>query len=158
MNISDLITKIQKNKKRYRYLLLLLFLGMLLMLLPSPADETQYIDNQFDDSMRYSIEVEEKRLEQLLSEIDGVGRCKVLLSVHTGAEKILAEDNGETVVLSESGKQSTVTVQTRYPTFQGAVIVSGGCKNASVRYNILSSVMAYTGLSVDRITICPIKE
>ena len=101
---------------------------------------------------------EEQRLEEILSAINGVGKCRVLLSVHNGGELILAEDEGETVVLSNGGTQSTVTVQTQYPAFQGAVVVAGGCENTSVRYDILSSVMAYTGLSVDRITICPMKN
>lgn len=116
-------------------------------------------NNKLDVSViNYSVEKEEQRLEDILSAINGVGKCEVLLSVHNGEEIILAENDGETVILSDSGKQSTVTVQTRYPMIQGAIIVAGGCDNASVRYDILSSVMSYTGLTVDRITICPIKQ
>ena len=145
-------------KQKYKYLFLALCFGVLLMLFPAKvtSEDITVIDNE--NGQNYSIEREEKRLEELLSAIEGVGECKVLLSVHNGAEKILARDEGETVVISESGRQSTVTVQTRYPEFQGAVIVCKGCDIASVRYDILASVMAYTGLSNDRISICPINE
>ena len=145
------------DKKRVLYLTVFLCCGILLMLLPKGSEE-DLLTQTVKSASEFSIEKEEQRLEEILSSINGVGKCKVLLSVHNGEELVLAEDEGETVVLSESGKQSTVTVQTRYPAFQGAVIVSGGCDDPSVRYDILSSVMAYTGLEVDRITICPIKN
>ena len=158
MITADWGTKFKNNKKRYTYLVIAILFGVLLMLFPNSTNQTVHKEGQSAETAPYSIEMEEKRLEAILSEINGVGKCKVLLSIHTDAERILAEDNGETVVISEGGKQETVTVQTRYPTFQGAVIVSGGCNDASVRYDILSSVMAYTGLRADRITICPIKN
>lgn len=155
MKHINILSKIKDEKKRYLYLFLFLACGVLLMLFPASTNTDSSVQ---DTAQSYSIESEEKRLEDILSSIDGVERCKVLLSVQNGAESILAEDNGETVVLSNSGQQSTVTVQTRYPVFQGAIIVSGGCDDASVRFDILSSVMAYTGLGTDRISICPIKD
>lgn len=158
MKLHQISSKLILDKKRYPYLVLFFICGVLLMVFPNKSDAQNQSEIKESTSTAYSIEKEEKRLETILSSIDGVEKCKVLLSVHNGAEAILAEDEGETVVLSSSGQQSTVTIQTRYPEFQGAVIVAGGCNDSSVRYDILSSVMAYTGLGADRITICPIKE
>lgn len=156
MNIHRYISKPRIEK--YGYLILFLLLGVLLMVLPKNSVQDLSTDIKSEEAFDYSIVNEEKRLEDILSQINGVGKCKVLLSVHTGAERVLAEDEGETVIVSEGNKQEAVTVQTRYPTFQGAVIVCGGSADTNIRYDILSSVMAYTGLTVDRITICPIKE
>ena len=158
MSLNNLLNRFKSGNRRYAYLLLFLGFGVLLMTFSSEGTPVQSERINTDETTIYSIENEEKRLEEILSKVKGVGECDVLLSVHAGAERILAEDEGETVVISESGKQSTVTVQTRYPAFQGAVIVCGGCSDPSVRYDILSSVMSYTGLGVDRITICPINE
>ena len=152
------LTRIREQKHSTLYVLIFLCCGVLLMVLPTDTEFRREENETSDIVLNYSIEREEERLEEILSAIEGVERCKVLLSVHSGAEAVLAEDEGETVILSSGGKQSTVTVQTRYPVFQGAVIVSGGCDDTSVRYDILSSVMAYTGLEIDRITICPIKN
>ena len=149
---------LKHDKKRIIYIVLFLCCGVLLMLLPTEAKTGNASPQENSFVTDYSVEKEEQRLEEILSAINGVGKCRVLLSVHNGGELILAEDEGETVVLSNGGTQSTVTVQTQYPAFQGAVIVAGGCENSSVRYDILASVMAYTGLSVDRITICPMKN
>ena len=128
------------------------------MLLPSEAT-TKEIDVERSQNLNaFSIENEEARLERVLSKIDGVGECQVLLSVHSGSESVLAEDNGETVVLKDGSSESIVTIQTIHPTYQGAVVVTGGCGSASVRHNVLASVSAYTGLSADKIAICPIVE
>ena len=158
MNIPKIFNTQKGNSKKFQYLLFLFAFGILLMLYPTFQNTDQSPQAQPEEHADFSIEKEEARLSEILSAIDGVGTCKVLLSVHSGAETVLAEDDGETVVISSSGKQATVPVQTKYPEFHGAIIVSGGCDNANVRYDILSSVMAYTGLGVDRITICPIQE
>ena len=143
------------NNSRVLYLLLFLFCGILLMIFPSDTKDGETI---YKGQSTYSIENEEQRLQEILSAIEGVGECRVLLSIYNGEVPSLEEDNEETIIFNESGKQSDVTALTRYPIFQGAVIVSGGSDNPSIRYDILTSVMAYTGLEVDKITICPIKN
>ena len=153
-----ILNKLKFDKNRILYLLIFLFCGILLMIFPADTKGHEIANQSQNAVVAYSIEKEEQRLAEILSSIDGVGECRVLLSVHNGEESVLAEDDGETVIISDSGKQSTVTVLTRYPAFQGAIIVSGGSSDPSVRYDILTSVMAYTGLEVDKITICPIKN
>lgn len=63
--------KIGNTLKKYRYPLLILLLGVTLMLLPSARsgkpDETEAAG-------------EELRLQELLSAVEGVGDCRVLLS------------------------------------------------------------------------------
>ena len=104
------------------------------------------------------MEKEELRLESIISSINGVSKCNVLLSVSTGTEVIFAETDGKMVLISEGNEKKPVTVLERYPGYQGAVVVIGGYSDANVRYNVLSAVMSYTGLNHDRITICPMEE
>ena len=86
------------------------------------------------------------------------GKYVYFINGYDTAETIPSEDESNTIILSNNRKQSDVAMQTTQPEFLGAIIVSGGSDNANIRYDILSSVMAYTGLSVDRISICPIQE
>lgn len=158
MKAQEILNRIFSNQKRSKYLILFLFCGMILMLLPNTNASARKETITTEKIESFSLEKEEERLEEILSSIDGVGKCKVLLSVHTGSESILAQDNGETVIVSNGSAESTVTVQTHYPVIQGAIIVSGGCDDPHVRYDILSSVMSYTGLGTDKISICPIEE
>ena len=158
MKLPSLPDLNEKNFKTYGLLALIFLLGCCLMLLPSEIDTKGNNVVQSQNSATFSVEAEEARLESILSKINGVGKCRVLLSVHSGSESVLAEDNGETVVLKEGSSESIVTIQTIHPTYQGAVVVTGGCSSASVRHNVLASVSAYTGLSADQIAICPIVE
>lgn len=158
MKLQARISEIISDKQNYKYILALLFIGICLMLLPTGTTNEDKTNNSQSETLSYNIEAEEKRLEKMISSIQGAGKCKVLLSVQTGVETVLAKDEDQTLVLSKGGSQSTVTVQQRNPEIQGAVIVVEGCSDATVRYDILSAVKAYTGLGADKITICPIEH
>ena len=158
MNIAKFKSKMKDNKNRIQYLLLFFALGVLLMLYPTFNASEEASKTKSNEFNSFSVEKEEARLAEILSAIEGVGTCKVLLSVYDTAETIPSEDESNTIILSNNRKQSDVAMQTTQPEFLGAIIVSGGSDNANIRYDILSSVMAYTGLSVDRISICPIQE
>ena len=156
MKIQATIQNLLNNKQSKTYLVVFLFCGILLMLLPTPSKTEK--DVASDGECRYSLEHEEERLEKILSSINGVQDCKVLLSVSASTETILAEDEGTPLVVSNGNQEETVTVLERYPKYQGAVIVMGGYSDANVRFDVLSAVMSYTGLENDKITICPIEE
>ena len=158
MKLPSLSNLAEKKRNTYSILALFFLVGCCLMLMPSGESTIDNIDAPSDCQSAFSVEKEEERLERILSSIDGVGQCRVLLSVHGGSEAILAEDNGETVILKEGSSESIVTIQTLHPAYQGAVVVTGGSSSASVRHNVLASVSAYTGLSADKIAICPIVE
>ena len=92
---------------------------------------------------------------RVLSGIRGAGDCSVLLAVDATEKTELARDGENTVVLSGgSGRESTVTVQSEYPTYLGAVVVCTGAGDVRVRYDVLNAVMSYTGLTSDEISIC----
>ena len=153
---KTLMNSINDPNKR-KYLLALLLCGVLLMLFPCTLDSDSEPREDENQSV-FSVKEEERRLGEILSSIQGAGKCKVLLSLQAGTELILAEDEGETVVISSGGSQSTVTVQKRSPEYLGAVVVAKGSRDPNVRYDILSAVMSYTGLGADKITICPLKD
>lgn len=158
MKLQTIISEVVSDKRGYKYILALLFIGVCLMLLPTGSTNKGAEKVNSTETLPYNIEAEEKRLADMISSIQGAGKCKVLLSVQTGVETVLAKDDDQTLVLSKGGNQSTVTVQQRNPAIQGAVIVVEGCSNSTVRYDILSAVKAYTGLGADKITICPIEH
>lgn len=156
MKLQEILSKLSTHKKSKQYLAMFLFCGILLMLLPTSNEST--VTEQEDSGFVFSLEREEQRLENVLSSIRGVERCKVLLSVSTGTESVLAEDEGKTIVISNGNHEETVTVLERYPLYQGAVVVMGGYSDANIRFDVLSAVMSYTGLGTDKITICPMEE
>lgn len=164
---------IDKNKKTA----LLLLVGVVLILLPEITKErkNEMVDKNENESsfMMYSLEETEQKLEKILSGISGVGEVRVMLTLKTGIEKILAQDEtvskyesgtGETVEKREEKETSVVviegnegdeaiTVKYIYPEYLGALIVAEGAASASVKLAIVQAVTSVTGLPVGNVTV-----
>ncbi len=147
---------------RWKYLLLVVVVGMVLLTLPAAEKETGQCrcpsqEEQFD------LEKMERKLEQTLSRIQGVGEVTVALTLKESGRQVLArdtrssdrEDSSTTVVLSRgSGVEEAVALQRVYPTYQGALVVCTGGGDARIKLQIMEAVRALTGLSGEKISIC----
>lgn len=140
--------KLLKNK----YALLLLAAGLLLLLLPS-GGSSKKTDSAQLELPAFSVTDEEKRLASVLTQIDGVGRVSVLLSVEGSAQRQLAQSEDKTLVVSENGNESVVDLHYVNPTYKGAVVVCDGADDAKAKLAVVSAVESYTGLGSDQITV-----
>lgn len=116
----------------------------------------------------------EKKLEDILGSISGVGDVKVLITYSQTSEinPVYNEDYDESVteeedtnggkrtVSSSSNKREVVSsnneIITRSmtsPQIQGAVVIAKGAGNATVKTNIIQAVEAATGLSTYKIQV-----
>ena len=167
--LSELLQKGMRGIKKYKYALLVLLLGMALLFIPGRKEETQTV--QQTSSVEDYAQSMEQRLTQALSQIEGVGKVQVVLTlanegtVHYHSDVQLVSENGsaqreerKTVILSEGSaydKAAVSTVDT--PSFQGALIVCEGGANASVKLRLTQAVAALTGLSSEKITVVKMK-
>lgn len=160
--------KVWKSLGRYKFVLLVILAGIVLLMLPD-SEKTQKSQEQITVNTEedFSVEALEEKLESTLSEIDGAGEVRVMLTVESGMKRVLAQDTSldqeesaiqretETVVISTgSGTQDVVLVQQIYPRFQGALVVSAGGDDPAVRLKLTEAVAALTGLGADKISIC----
>ncbi len=157
-------TKVASVLKKYQYALLVLLAGLVLLALPTgrekQAETTAH--STVEAPQEDSTAALEERLAGTLSQMKGVGKAEVILTLAAGSERILATDEkgGEegqsaTVILRNgSNQETTVTTQTIYPTFQGALVVCDGGENATVRLNVIRAVQALTGLKAGSISVC----
>lgn len=148
-----------------KYKLALLVLGLGIVLLAWPAGEKKGVSQSPapDRESAFDPGEVERKLERVLSKIDGAGEVTVALTVSDGVERRYAVDetrNGEeeqtrTVIVSTgSGIQEAVSVGERWPDFQGAVVVCQGGGDPEVRLLVTRAVCALTGLGADRVTVC----
>ena len=117
----------------------------------------------------------EKRLENILGKINGVGKVSVLLtysesssivpiyntsqSTSTTEEKdtsggtrtITSEDNKKDVITDSSS--NIVTEKKIMPKIEGAIITAQGARDSSTKSNIISAVEAVTGLANHKIQV-----
>ena len=117
--------------RKYRYVLLVVLAGLFLMALPDgkntkAAPEPAAAETEPRQDLQ-------TRLEEILSQIQGAGRVRVLLTQREGERQV------------------------NPPTYLGAVIVCQGADSASVRLAIVSAVCSVTGLSTDKITVLKMK-
>ena len=151
--------------KQYKYAALIVVLGLILMLLPSGKAEDP--PSAPDTARAADLEGE---LEEILSQIHGAGRVRVLLTEDRGEEVLYEydEDRNQTqegtdlrrqaVVITDSQRsQQGLVRQVCFPLYRGAVIVCQGGDNASVRLAVVEAVSNATGLTSDRITVLKMK-
>ena len=155
--------------KKYRYVVLVLLLGLIFLILPDgksqktepPSEkpaETQPIRNLQDD------------LAEILSQIDGAGKVKVLLTQSAGEETVYqtdedssrGQDSGstrrDTVLFSNAGREESGLIrQINPPIYQGAIVVCQGGGSPTVRLAVVQAVSNVTGLTFDCITVLKMK-
>lgn len=146
---------------KYKYLIIVLIFGLILILLPTANTGTDSGQEQVQEQTQpqdFSLADQEARLENLLSQISGVGNVSVLLSLTGGVEREYAVSEEEILVVSSgSGTQNAVEVRTVYPEYLGAVIVCEGASSPQVRLEVTQAVSAFTGLGSDKITVTKMK-
>ena len=154
--------------KKYKYVGLVVLAGILLMLLPGKKTDAQTQES----GGSFSLEDTERRMEELLGRMDGVGRVQVMLTLRSGETLSLAEDSSATLgsggdvrqdsqvltVNRGSGKQEVVVTQRLYPTYQGAVVVCQGAGDSRGRLRVMETVAVLTGLSSDKISVVQWKQ
>ena len=174
MDIKKSFEAAAEKLKGAKYVLLVLLLGVVLLLLPTGGDkktgegENAAVDPQNAERPERELEA---RLEEILSLVDGAGEVRVLLTLSTDGERVLARDtetssedrDGEgrsetsesAVIVSRSGGGSeAVEVSYNYPSYRGAVVAAEGAGDPRVKLNLLEAVKAATGLSGERIVVC----
>ena len=153
--------------KKYKYVALVVLAGVVLMLLPSGKGEQQTVSDQpVNVSEAYSLAETEKRLEQLLGRIRGVGQVQVMLTLKSGSSLQLAENRStslrdtedrqdrDVVTLNRgSGYEDVVVTEQTYPVYQGAVVVCQGAGDSGVNLAVIQAVSVLTGLGSDKITV-----
>ena len=152
--------------KKYKYVALVVLVGVVLMLLPSGKGEQQDTVEPVNVSEGYSLAETERRMEQVLGRIRGVGQVQVMLTLKSGSSLQLAENRSDSLRDTEarqerdvvtlnrgSGYQDVVVTRETYPIYLGAVVVCQGAGSSGVRLAVTEAVAALTGLPADRITV-----
>ena len=157
--------------RQYKYVLLVILVGVVLLLLPplwekEDAGEEEETQTPQEVSTEDSAAALERRLEEALSRIQGVGEADVILTLKSGPQKILAQDSetsiGErgteasvsSVIISGGSGEEAIVVQQLSPQYQGALVICSGGDDPEVRLRLVEAVSALTGLGADKISVC----
>ena len=148
---------------KYKYVLIVILVGIALMLIPDGKKSTQTA--AAPEEPVYLDQTEE--LTQILSQIQGAGKVKVLLTISAQEQTVYQVDqtveasgriNSETVIITDGDRNEQGMVQKILaPEYRGAIILCQGAEDAAVRLSIVEAVSDATGLSTDRISVLKMK-
>lgn len=149
--------------RKYKYVLIVLLLGIGLMLIPSQKDTSDSAPTTVEPSFSDQTDA----LTQILSQIQGAGKVKVLLTVAAGEQTVYQINQkmdasgrleSETVIITDGDRKEQGMVQKILaPEYRGAIVLCQGAGDAAVRLAIVEAVSDATGLGTDRISVLKMK-
>ena len=147
--------------KKYRWAAAVVLCGLILMLLPQGKEEALEQPQTVLTQPGLA-----QQLETLLTNLQGAGTVRVLLTERTGEQIHYQTDQDgsredrhlKTVVITGSDRAQTgLILRTDPPVWQGAVVLCQGADSAAVRLAVVEAVTAATGLTSDRISVLKMK-
>lgn len=156
-------TKFNLGRLKKNQLVILLLIGILLIVIAIPAEseEKHNVENpgnaENGSGEMYGTEME-KRLEKILSEAEGVGVVKVMITFKSSSEKVVEKDReetGETTVYNSTlgGEQTPYVSKEMTPEIEGVVVIAEGGRNAVVVKNITEAVQALFDVDTHKIKV-----
>lgn len=118
-----------------------------------------------ETALSMNVEEEEKRLENILSQIDGAGSVSVMITYYSSSEKSLAYETKQNTASREDksemseDKKAVMTdgepmvVKEVYPKVKGVIVTAQGAGNTSVKQALSEAVAASLDVPVHRICI-----
>jgi len=113
----------------------------------------------------------EKRLEEIISVINGVGNVKVLITYEDEGERIPMENineksshdsesvdgersNEKDIVLEDTGDGESVALRKKiYPSVRGVIVVAEGADDIAIKSELIAAVASVTGVSQHKIHV-----
>ena len=167
MDIGKSLKALPKLISKYRYPIVILIIGLVLLLLPGRQGETESPINQTVVQQQPDLT---QQLTQTLSQISGVGRVKVMLTIAEGEKTIYQYDEDlskgensssvrqETIIVTDAHRnQQALIHQILAPKYLGAVIVCQGGDDPSVKWAVVEAVSKATGLGANQISVLKMK-
>lgn len=154
-SLKDLFRKVKPE-----YLMIAATVIIVLILFGSSFVKTQ---TEKDYDVNDYVDMLETKLSDRLSELDGAGRVKVIISVKSGMRSEIATEKQvggigdrttETPVLI-SGKP--LILGEIYPEICGVIIMAKGAENVKVRLSLITAAQTFLDVSSDKIQVLPMR-
>lgn len=158
------ITEKLKEDKKTTLIISFAVLGMVLIMLSGVSFESKKntTDNDADSK---TVVVNEEKLQELLSEIEGAGKVRVMITYETSAEEVFAFDKDESlqddkqnfkseyIIIENNEGETGLRLKTVYPEVKGVAVVCSGASNPVTKEQIISVVSALFDISTKNISV-----
>ncbi|MCR4615306.1 MAG: hypothetical protein K5756_04075 [Clostridiales bacterium] len=157
--------------------------GVLLILMSSLTKSEQSEHNRSDYSVAAEdcsdyVSAMEKKLTDMISDIYGAGKTKVMVTLENGSEQILARkddsktsssddgdrksesrnESSEYVILRSDNTENGLVLKVIQPKIRGVAVLCQGADKVSVRQSITELLTAVLGIGSNRVNISKIAD
>lgn len=174
------LNKILQKKQQW---LIVLLVGVLLVVIAIPSEKQEIEEEQMQkttvktDTTSYTSQMERK-LEQVLGQVAGVGEAKVMITLKSTAEKVIEKDgentnqsveeedaqggvrttkdnNKKEITIYEGGseEQKPYVKKEMTPEIEGVIVIAEGGGNPTTVQNITEAVLALFDVDTHKIKI-----
>jgi stage III sporulation protein AG len=165
--ISAYLKNLWKDPKFLKYAAI--FAGVLILILAlseivgggtSPPKQTEEISEKFGDADAYAESLEVK-LTALISEIEGVGKAEIMVTVGSTERYVYAKEGrssgtgsqNEIVIIDSGAGDTALTESVVKPEITGVVIVCEGGDDARVAEKVVMAVKTALGIGASKIYV-----
>lgn len=169
--VDNLLKKFINAKDKKQIIVVFGIIGVLLILLsefvPSQTSDSVKSDKCTYDYTEYSEQLEKKTTD-FISSIDGVGKCKVMITLEVTDENVYAKNIDETkengsyskkseyVLYEENNNDTPILVKQYFPKVKGVAVACAGGDDVVVREKIISGISSLFGISSTKISVSKI--
>ena len=187
MEAKKMFDKLFAKKSFSKWILIFGIIGMALIFLSSFWPESQTNTEQTADVAASDVETYTQQLEtkvtNLVSQIDGVGNCSVMITLENGVENVYAnseknsndstddyngygnqktterKDSEQNIVVVDGsdGKEALMVTQ-KEPTVKGVVVVCDGADNPVVVQRVTDAVTTALNVKSNRVSVVKAAE
>lgn len=173
--ISD-IYELLKSKKKSAIFITISAALILLIIISELLPTDKKVESRESESLNFEeySQFLEKKLEDIISSIEGVGECKIMVTIDTGEENIYAKqaknqnedreesskssDEYEYVILkSSSSKEEGMLLKIIEPNVRGVAVVCQGGDDPQIKESIINAVSAVLDIKTNKISITKMK-
>lgn len=177
-DIKQNLKKLFDGDSKIKWIVLIGFIGMILILIsclwPQEKKDNKTSSTEVISTQEY-VEQLEKKVTSMVSEIEGVGQVKVMITLENGVENVYAnsekkvtdytsglssnqstqrKDSEQEVVIVDggNGKKALVVTQ-KEPTVKGVVVVCEGADRTEVITRVTSAVTTCLNIKSNRVSV-----
>lgn len=167
MELGRFGKKLSNWSRKYRYPLIIVLIGLVFLAFPTGKKTESKADSAKVEEEKPDVS---QQLAQILSQIEGVGKVSVMLTVAEGEKTYYQKDEDinnsdtsssirqETIIINDADRnQQALISQIMAPKYQGAIIVCQGGDVPAVKWAIVEAVSKTTGLGADQISVLKMK-
>lgn len=172
--IKESIKKIMSgDSKKIKIIVAVGLIGIVLIFASDLLDKGEKTkdtnENENLSYQEYTSQLENK-LTELISSIDGVGECRVMITLENTTESVYATDveiknddnsinqKDEYVIYDSDKGEAPVLIKEYLPKVQGVTVVCMGGENTAVKEKIIESVTSLFNIPTNRVSVSKIKS